>query len=366
MKSAPVLHFSYAVQKGGTETRASRLITQLAGPPQPIPTELTPHSFPAPVTVSFNDTARVALTSETVQGGSSVLTSQSQCPFKAFAIARLGAQGWDPAEFGLTAAQRGQLLHAVLHSVWAGPPDGIRSLTDLLAVPDLRDFVESHVQRILEEQMPLAAIERLPRRYLHLEGVRLTRLVSNWLEFEATRLPFTVAETEVDRPITIGGLTLKLRLDRIDRLNDASPLVIDYKSSDAARKAWELPRPDDVQLPLYASFALADPPGGLLFAKVRAGEPRFVGHARAASNTLFLGLKKSSPLERQRLTDDQLRAWKEYIEQLANDFVAGRADVDPSNYPATCERCDLHSLCRVHENRALLNTEADDEESEYE
>jgi hypothetical protein len=121
-----------------------------------------------------------------------------------------------------------------------------------------------------------------------------------------------------------------------------------------------------VQLPLYASFALADPPGGLLFAKVRAGEARFVGHARAASNTLFLGLKKSNPLERQRLTDDQLRVWKEYIEQLANDFVAGRVDVDPSNYPATCERCGLHSLCRIHENRALLKIEADDEESDYE
>jgi ATP-dependent helicase/nuclease subunit B len=366
MESAPVLHFSYAIQKAGTETRPSRLIKQLAGPPHPVPTELTPHSFPSPVTVSFNDTARVALTSETVQGGSSILTSQSQCPFKAFAIARLGAQGWDPAEFGLTAAQRGQLLHAVLHSIWAGPPVGLRSLADLLAVPDLQVFVESHVQRILKEQLPPAAIERLPQRYLHLEGARLTRVVSHWLEYEATRLPFTVAETEVDRPITIGGLTLKLRLDRIDRLNDASPLVIDYKTGDAARKAWELPRPDDVQLPLYASFALADPPGGLLFAKVRPGEARFVGHARAASSTLFLGLKRSNPLERQRLTDDQLRVWREYIEQLADDFVAGRADVDPSNYPATCERCDLHSLCRVHENRALLNSEADDEESGYE
>ena len=33
--------------------------------------------------------------------------SQSQCPFKAFATARLAAQSWEPAEAGLTASQRG-------------------------------------------------------------------------------------------------------------------------------------------------------------------------------------------------------------------------------------------------------------------
>jgi ATP-dependent helicase/nuclease subunit B len=366
MESAPILNFSYAMQKAGTETRASRLITQLAGPVRPIPTELTPSSYASSVAVSFNDTTRVALTSETVPGGSSLLTSQSQCPFKAFAVSRLGAQGWDPAEFGLTAAQRGQLLHAVLHSIWAGKPDGLRSLDDLLAVHDLQAFVALHVQKVLQAEMPPAAVERLPQRYLNLEDARLTRVVTQWLEYEATRLPFTVAETEVERPTTIGGLTLRLRLDRIDRLNDESPLVLDYKTGDAARKAWELPRPDDVQLPLYAAFALDKSPGGLLFAKVRAGETRFVGHARAASTTLFPGLKKTNALERQKLTDDQLQAWREYIEQLADDFVAGHAEVDPSKYPATCERCDLHAVCRIHENQALVNRESETEESEDE
>ncbi len=65
-----------------------------------------------------------------------------------------------------------------------------------------------------------------------------------------------------------------LRLDRIDRLNDGTFLVIDYKSGDVSPKSWDLPRPDDVQLPLYAGFALDRGPGARrpVFAKLRAGE----------------------------------------------------------------------------------------------
>jgi ATP-dependent helicase/nuclease subunit B len=366
MESAPALHFSYARQRAGTDARPSRLVTQVTGSPQPLPSELVLPSFSPSVATAFSDTTRVPFSSETVQGGSSILTAQSQCPFKAFAITRLAAQGWAPAEFGLTASQRGQLLHAVLHSIWAGPPNGLRSHADLLAVTDLGALVESHAKKVLREELPSATLERLPQRYLDLEGQRLIRVVTHWLEYEATRLPFTVTETEVDRPINFAGITLRLRLDRIDRLNDDSPLVIDYKTGDVARKAWELPRPDDVQLPLYAAFALEEPPGGLLFAKVRPGEARFVGHVRAATDNLFPVLKGNHPLERQKLTDDRMRAWTDYIVQLARDFIAGRADVDPREYPATCDRCDLHAICRIRENEALLNIDADDAECDDE
>ncbi len=360
--SAPLVQFSYATQKEGAETRPSRLVAQIAGPPQSPPADLAPLHFPPPATVAFDDTTRVPLSSGAVQGGSHVLTSQSQCPFKAFATARLAAQGWEPAEFGLTAMQRGQLLHSVLHSIWAGPPNGIRSRDDLRALPHRQAFVTTHVQKVLRDEMPPGVRERLPQRYLNLEEQRLTRVVASWLDYEATRLPFTVVETEADRPIEVAGLALKLRLDRVDRLIDGSPLVIDYKTGDVARKAWELPRPDDVQLPLYASFALDESPGGLLFAKIRAGESRFVGHARAASATLFAGLKRSNPLEKLRLTDDQMQAWKEYIEQLARDFIAGRADVDPRDYPTTCDRCDLHAVCRIRENQSPLDLDLDGED----
>jgi ATP-dependent helicase/nuclease subunit B len=359
LSSAPAVHFSYAKQRTQAEARPSRLIVQLAGPPEPLPEDLSASDVQPDRTVSFNDATFVPFPPNRVQGGSSVLTSQSQCPFKAFATARLAAQGWAPAEAGLTASQRGQLLHAVMHAIWGGKPHGLHSLQDLLAVADTQSFVSGHVQSVLREKVPPGVRERMPHRYLELEGRRLVHLITEWLDYEATRIPFSVAETEAQRVIHIEGLALDLRLDRIDTLIDGSPLVIDYKTGDVFPKAWELPRPEDVQLPLYAGFALDAEPGGMLFARLRAGQSKFVGQVAAADVTLFPNLKGNESLAKKKLTSGQLNAWQEYIEQLARDFVAGRADVDPRQYPATCDRCGLHAVCRIYENR--MDEDADDD-----
>jgi RecB family exonuclease len=288
-----------------------------------------------------------------------VLTAQSQCPFKAFAGARLAAQAWEPAEAGLTPSQRGQLLHAVLHAVWGGRPGGIRTQADLLS---RRLDLAALVHRVLEREIRPAWRERMPRRYLELEEQRLTRLIGEWLEFEATRAAFEVTETEAGRSVHLAGLTFELRLDRIDRLLDHTLLVIDYKTGDVSPKSWDLPRPDDVQLPLYAGFALdaeAEPLGGLVFAKVRAGDQCFAGRVGEAVSTLLPALKSTSALVKNPLEAEQIIDWKQCIEQLARDFVAGRAEVDPRENPGTCVRCGLQTLCRIHENEAQADGEDD-------
>jgi ATP-dependent helicase/nuclease subunit B len=377
LASAPRICFSYAQQKEDVETRASRLVRQFAATPQPLPDGLAPGPAKAPLTIPVEDKSRVPLPAisakkSTAQlslfdqaaapdgapqvhqapGGSTVLTSQSQCAFKAFATARLDARDWESGEAGLTASQRGQLLHAVLHSVWGETPHGIRTFNQLQNLgADLRAFVESHVRRVLQEEMPAGAREQMPPRYLELEEQRLIRLVTEWLEYERKRVAFAVDATEVDATTTIAGLTLKLRLDRVDRLNDGSLLVVDYKSGNVSTKSWELPRADDVQLPLYAEFAL--PPqsklGGLVFAKVRPGAMCFTGKVANAAATIDNTLKGNCGLVKNALTPEQLSEWKNEIEQLARDFLAGRADVDPRDFPATCERCGLYTLCRVRE-----------------
>ena len=366
LASAPEIHFSFAKQKEDAEARPSRLITQLNGSPQPLPRELAAPTIPAPLIEEFEDASRIPFVGGTVYGGSSVLTSQSQCPFKAFATFRLAAQSWEPAEAGLTASQRGLLLHAVLRAVWAGPPDGIRSLVDLQKQHDRNLFVATRVRRVFRDELRPELRERMPRRYLELEEQRLTRLVIEWLDYEAARQPFTVAETEAKRTVHLAGFAFDLRLDRIDSLNDSSLLVIDYKSGDVSPNSWELPRPDDVQLPLYGGFAL-DPNeelGGLVFAKVRPGKPEFAGRVRDARATLIANLSRNTNLVRKPLSEMQLHDWKRYIEQLAKDFLAGRAEVDPRDYPDTCERCGLQTLCRIQENQARLDSGDDSEGKE--
>jgi len=362
LASANAVHFSYARHRGSVEARPSRLILSIAGTPEPLPKEMHESVAPTPITESFDDSPAIPFPAHKAQGGSSVLTAQSQCAFKAFATARLGAVSWEPAEAGLSAAQRGQILHSVMHAIWGGPPAGLRSLDDLLALPNLENFVASHVKTAMHARMLTAVRDRMPHRYLELEENRLTHLITEWLRYEARRAPFTVHEIEATRPANVAGLSLNLRLDRTDRLHDGTLLVIDYKTGDVSPKSWRLPRPDDVQLPLYAAFGLEGEPGGLLFARLRAGDSCFKGFVQDAIGTLDPTLSNRNALVKQPLTTMQLDEWRDCIERLAADFLDGRAAVNPRDYPKTCERCGLQTLCRVSENR--IETEDDAETAE--
>ncbi|HEX8925625.1 MAG TPA: PD-(D/E)XK nuclease family protein, partial [Terriglobales bacterium] len=143
-------------------------------------------------------------------------------------------------------------------------------------------------------------------------------------------------------------------------------------------KAWDLPRPDDVQLPLYKLFGLAPlqpslfesyggpASGGLVFARVRTGDTCFAGRVADAKGTINPELRGNSSLVKRRLTSAEESAWKEYIEGLAEDFLHGRAEVDPRDYPKTCERCGLQPVCRIQEPENRQRFEQQDEQQDGE
>jgi ATP-dependent helicase/DNAse subunit B len=304
-----------------------------------------------------------------VAGGSKIITEQSRCPFQAFAIARLGAEKWDAAQAGLTALVRGNLLHEVMSLVWGGAATGgIHTLAELKSLEDIPAFISNHVRTTMRSKLPPGARERMPVRYLELEEERLTRLVTEWLQYESRRQDFSIDNVELKQEVTVAGLTLRVRLDRVDRLSDGSFLVIDYKTGNELPKQWDLPRPEDAQLPLYADFALprGSKPGGLVFAKVRTGEKNmcFAGRVTDTNATLLADLKGHSALVKNPLTHEQLDAWRTKIEQLALDFLAGRADVDPRDLPKTCEKCGLQALCRIHETAAYQGVEDEAEDAD--
>ncbi len=405
LASAEEVVFSYARQSADSETRPSRLALRLLGTPTVLPPAAGPQRRDQ--TESFPDTSRIAFPHDTLRGGANILTLQSNCPFKAFATARLEAESFDPASAGLDARQRGNLLHNVLHRIWAGAGTGagtgagpgnspasrgISTHAELLAIPSLREFVAGHVQRTMREafdgsrdQARARSLDRprdqardharkntipdrFPTRYLELEAERLTRLVIEWLTYERDRLPFTVANTEVDSETTIASLRLKLRLDRTDIVEapqgEPSALVIDYKTGAAASKMWTGERPENVQLPLYATFAIPDSPlEGLAIAQVRSGNMKFDGRLRDAAATLLPNLGKTNGIVKNPLTDQQLADWRTTIERLAEDFLAGHAEVDPRLPGKTCEHCHLHAVCRINES-ALLNVAEGEEEAE--
>ena len=122
-----------------------------------------------------------------------------------------------------------------------------------------------------------------------------------------------------------------------------------------------------MQLPLYAGFALDrkdEMLGGLVFAKVRAGDLSFAGRVGDAKATLLANLSSGKALIKNSLTAELLIDWRAYVERLAKDFLAGRAEVDPREYPKTCERCGLQTLCRIQESRSLIEAEENTESAE--
>lgn len=303
-------------------------------------------------------------------GGTAVFSEQSACPFRAFARLRLDAR--TPAEPvpGLDAAARGTLVHQVLEAFW----QAVGSQARLLALGP--EALAREVAAALDRALASGAAAPLldgPAEFLELERARLARLLEDWLELERERAPFEVEASETERRVEFAGLALRLKLDRIDRLDErvgGGRLHIDYKTSQPGFTSWLGERPREPQLPLYAVTA-AEPPVGIAFARLRPGELQYIGLA-AAGAELGPGFKAPPDAPADSAADSapgapaaaawdrMLAGWRAVLERLGRAHAAGEAAVDPRDAQA-CGYCDLQAFCRVHERRpAGLEGQAED------
>ena len=297
---------------------------------------------------------------ERAAGGTGLIRSQAACPFQAFGRYRLGAKRLEEPSLGPNAKERGQLAHEVLQTLWG-------ELKDHAALAALdgtgRDaLVQRHVARALEQrhrEFP----DIYTRQLIELEQGRLGATLRAWLEQDAARPPFTVVEREAWHHVKLGPLTLDTRVDRTDELPDGSRVIFDYKTGEAKLKSWLEARPDEPQLPVYATAAdgkLA----GIAFAVLKPGELGYLGFADrdgiAEGVTAYGAYRKQLPA----VTDwPALREfWRRNLGALAEEYARGEARVAPKGQE-TCDRCHLAMLCRIHELDAdLAQEEADDDD----
>ena len=194
--------------------------------------------------------------------------------------------------------------------------------------------------------------------YLHLEGRRLRTLMHEWLQVENERSDFQVQAREQEISLTIAPLEIKLRVDRIDRLADGSQLIIDYKSGRCDVKDWLGDRPSKPQLLLYgiatATDQRAQAVSALGFAQVRARDCAYVGAGSvAAAPGIRTDIVKLVGEKIQAEDWESLnKAWREILEQLVANFVAGDAAVDPLS-TSSCSYCGLESFCRIGEETEI-------------
>ena len=169
---------------------------------------------------------------------------------------------------GLDAGESGSLLHRVLQYFWreTKTQDSLR----LMSSADRDEILMRAIDSALPSRLQLH--DGWDRAYLWLQKHRLRSMLQQWLEQELRRGPFTVSDVERKELVTVGPLTLEVRVDRVDTVGDGL-FFVDYKTgADVDPKQWSGPRPDDPQLPLYTLLAEADELKGVAFAKVRAGQ----------------------------------------------------------------------------------------------
>jgi ATP-dependent helicase/nuclease subunit B len=295
-----------------------------------------------------------SLPSREIAGGAAVLKLQAACGFLAFAQLRLRATEPESAGMGLDAGESGSLLHRALQNFWKR----VKTQDEL----GLMSWEER--ERILAESIDDALPRRMQTRdgwdraYVSLMRERLQSLLRRWLDEELRRGPFEVSDVERQDLVTVGPLTLNVRVDRIDKVGDGV-FFVDYKTGYIADpKQWIGGRPDDPQLPLYALLPEVEELKGVAFARVRTGKDmKWVGY-QGEEGILPASRSKSNIRDLGPLVDE----WRETLTHLAEDFASGKADVHPKSFAINCVRCAQRLLCRL--DPASLLDEVDEEEED--
>lgn len=307
---------------------------------------------PAPVVIA-DGAMPVIGAGEHAAGGAKLLELQAACPFRAGAELRLGARALEEPSLGLDAAARGNLVHDVFARLWGDvrTSAAMGALTAGERAARLQAAIAAELAPLRREAN--AVLQRL----LDLEARWLERHALELLDCDLARPEFTVEHVETDHTVELGGLSLRLRVDRVDRLADGSYAVIDYKTGgNAEPKAWLDERPQLPQLPLYVEAFGSANVSAVAFGRVRAGETGFVGLARDAG--VFPGCK--APPKKYASWGELLAAWHRRLATLAREFASGDARLAP-NPANACRYCHLPGLCRIGEAR-LADEGADGDE----
>ncbi|MDG2091533.1 MAG: PD-(D/E)XK nuclease family protein [Gammaproteobacteria bacterium] len=288
--------------------------------------------------------------SENLKGGISLISNQSECPFKAFSIHRLKAYELPELRFGIPAKDIGTMLHLVLEHFW-------KNMKTQEAITNTNPDKLTQMIEVSSE----VGIEYLRKKHTHLvrpnyallEKQRLSKLIRKWLEQENLRSTFEVVAQEHKVQWQYADLKLNFKIDRIDK-SKGSFVLIDYKSGSVKSEISDEARPSDPQLMLY-SDALGQedkfkPINALLYAQVNIDSPSY--HGVSLNNETF---PKTALSEHRKISEsyswEELKLhWQAVLSNIAQEFLDGYVAVDPKA-AKSCQYCHLTSFCRINEQQ---------------
>lgn len=287
-----------------------------------------------------------------IKGGSRIFELQAACPFRAFAELRLHVSPLRKMQMGLNAMERGNLVHRTMEKIWGA----LNSHQQLMTLSDaqLAKLIRTQVSQVIDEiqaNYPYA----LTNHFRIIEIDRISAQIGKWLALEKTRIPFEVTSREQIVEIEVGELKIELKIDRIDTLADSRKIIIDYKTGKVSPSDWFGDRPEKPQLPLYSLTLAKQQLAGIAFAQLRVDQIAFSG-ITVEENLLPKVKSFKRMAQTQEIADWSavITDWQQVLENLAQQFLSGAADVSPKKYPETCQHCSLQVLCRINE-LTLLN-----------
>ncbi len=313
--SCNTLVWSCAAFDGDQHLRASALINDVEwaddhdsfAPPLPLnvaPLETIWHEEPVPL-----------MADETISGGVDVLRLQARDPLAAFAQFRLNAVPVAGIESFTTPRVHGLLLHASLQHFWTTHCDQ-HSVQAMSAHARDQAIEQCIAQAFITVEQKEGRV--LPPVWRRLEQALLQRVLNEWLDYELTRPPFRVLYCEQKHEWSYQHWSWHTRIDRVDINEQENLLVIDYKSGSApSPQQWNQSPLLEPQLPLYA-LLLGESVSAIGFAQLKRGDMKWLGRAQ------------DEQWGRAFNIDDEWSAWrvrwKSEIENLAAQFVQGKAD----------------------------------------
>ncbi len=302
---------------------------------------------------------------EKISGGTSILKAQAMCPFKAFSEVRLKlkVQHNQGTILGINAMERGILIHDILDTLWAELKDHQRLCT--LPQKDLEFLIQEKIKNAIEGFREKDR-NRLGNKFWQNEQVNLNKVIHHWLNLEKERMPFKVLLRESWQKIQLEGLTLNIRVDRIDLTESNEAIITDYKTGEVSLASCFGERLNEPQLPIYCLLEKDLAPLGVAFGVVKpTGECDFIGitynenvlpgvHSIEKQKSLLakFGILYQDKLEQDTCWQALIQYWKDNLANLAKDFMTGVALVSPKNGLQSCRTCHLTPLCRIHEKIA--------------
>ena len=388
MHAADELVFSWTkVAEGGVETTCSPLIAEVpTGKHEQVIGESNETAYPERLRCSAklenagDDAAPPRADKEKIKGGTRLLDTQLQSPFHAFAAHRLHARENPRAWDGLSALQRGQLLHKLMYCLYKkyADSDALNAALDEEAerslaeggTPSLPDALNGALDEAAEseptdggEHRTLEAISGLKKQLeewaseipkveplglkplvsglLRMERERAVALALEWAQANAQHGDFIVErrERETCGKLLLGrsepaadeagtpdeplgqGIELVLRLDRVDLTgSQEARIVLDYKTG--GRLTLSAMNPGQLRASQLPAYALATKDAAAVaYIHLSDDPPAVIGIYDEARD-------KDLPYTKEKGLKPVDRAWRGWSEDWPKTLARWRAELD--------------------------------------